>query len=141
MGILDSRIELKIVFEKTVRWSLSGLDLTFHGPLFFPNSFSLKSIDLIVQLSFRNESLNFLLLILDFDLPEVIEVVFNVIIWIFALLFSLYFFLLLSWLVFVTKLLLKFFELLFVELVSVILYVLVVFVNLLSVKTNVFFGA
>lgn len=145
MRILNSRTELKIVFEKTVWRSLFCFDLSLHHPIFFTDNFALKFVDLVIKLSLGSGFclLDLFFLIFKLNLSEMIKVVVYVIIGIFfSLIITLVFsfsgffrFLLFPF----SKLLLKLLKLLIIELVIVIFHILILIVELLSIKSNILF--
>lgn len=141
MRVFDSRVELEVVLEEGVGGSLSGFDLTFHGPVLLTDNFSFQSVDLIVQICFfLSFNLILYLLIVHLHLSKMIKIILNMLIWILAL-FLIFVFspFVLSVLfeLFITKLLLKLLELFLIELIGIGLEVLVVFVELLAIKADV----
>lgn len=145
MGIFNARAELEVVFEKTVRRSLFCFDFSLHHPIFFTENFALEFVDLIIEFSFWSgfRLLDLFSLIFELNLSEMIKVVVNVVIGIFVFLlialvfsFSGFFrFLLFPF----SELLLKLLKLFIIELVIVIFHILILFVELLSIKSNIFF--
>jgi len=131
---------LEIVLKETVGGSLSGFDLTFHDPVFFAGDFSLKSVDLVIKVSFWCGLLLLLLLIIELNFPEMIKVVLNMFVSIltFFLIFKLFLFIFFSFGLLVSKLFLELLEFFLIELVIIAFEILVIFIELLSVETDVF---
>lgn len=131
---------MEIILKKTVGWSLSGFDLTFHDPIFFSDNFSLKSVDLVIKVGFWCCLFLLLFLVIEFDLSEMIKVVFDMFIRILAffLIFKFFPFIFFVFGLLISKLLFELFKFLLIELICITLEIFIIFIQLLSVKANVF---